>query len=1105
MKLIGICSIIFTLCCAGKASFLQKRGEPPVLTKIAEMDECQTEIKNFCKEKKSNNFELLTCLHDNVPDHAKLSEPCQHIIWQSKNNLTKAVSFFINGISAQSCESDIEKIADCKLESEANGPVMPCLLEYRDKVKNPTCKKYLDFLKPLIFSDYRLTYKLVDMCSEEIKNFQCGRIANYMKVSDQGSTIDCLAESYENLGKDCKHEILKISELQSDDWNNDRPLFLACREDRERICPQVPSGSGLVYECLFKNKLNPEMSLKCAEKLRLRQKLQQNDFSVDYRFASACSSDIKRHKCDISDGDAADYVHANLSNIILCLEEAKLEGLLVAPECIAEVKRLRFSLLEDHKINPEVVTQCKEEIKLCEEEQGRQPFVIHCLMEIARANNAPGKKSDKSSSSKSCFDAVENLLMNVNVGDDYEVDPALLNDCNAEINKLCVNVKKGEGRVMDCLMSHIDQRSALNEKCLDRLMEVQYFLSRNFKVSRKLVVRCKQDAKKICSVDLNNIDPSEDSHLISCLYRNRPKVAPNCVGELRKLMTNRARSIDLPPAIQESCMNDLVTLCSDKLDRDEEMFCLEDNYDSLSKSCQKKVSAEVDQQENLSTLGRIFSDSCQKFSKEICENLSEDDEQNGPESLMKCLISNKNHPEIPKKCKAGITHHQLMLMKEVKLSYAFILACNPDLDEYCRPAKKKLEMVRCLSEHVYNDSMLNNMHRIGNKCRKELNFELLQIGENIGLDGELQEACQKDRKQFCDAMEAGDGEIIECLRKHQNKLQLKCRELLFKRKLMEAVDSSVDYTLITKCKSMIKKHCKEELSDIFGCLKQHRNDDGFDEQCHFVVINRMRLRSEDIRLNPVLFKNCNKDISKYCQNELEEANRKNVEVEGLVIRCLRRTFIHKLQSLHMSTTCKDHVTELIKDSAIDYLQDAALVKACKDVIVKKCLKEAERHKLDEDGGEIQECLRDALLSDEEVRDHNTQCFVEIQRRIMENNVDIQIDPILHRVCKMDALSICKEIRRGEGRVMSCLLDAMPDPNIPMNSECRKSLKDRSELWALSVKIAPPDSLGELYQHVQSSTSKLYFQLILFISVCLIFFGGLYCGRLTKRQQMLKKR
>ena len=34
---------------------------------------------------------------------------------------------------------------------------------------------------------------------------------------------------------------------------------------------------------------------------------------------------------------------------------------------------------------------------------------------------------------------------------------------------------------------------------------------------------------------------------------------------------------------------------------------------------------------------------------------------------------------------------------------------------------------------------------------------------------------------------------------------------------------------------------------------------------------------------------------------------------------------------------------------------------------------------------------------------------------MENNVDIQIDPILHRVCKLDAMSICKDVRRGEGR------------------------------------------------------------------------------------------
>lgn len=37
--------------------------------------------------------------------------------------------------------------------------------------------------------------------------------------------------------------------------------------------------------------------------------------------------------------------------------------------------------------------------------------------------------------------------MKVNIADDFEVDPALMNDCNAEINKLCVNVKKGKERL----------------------------------------------------------------------------------------------------------------------------------------------------------------------------------------------------------------------------------------------------------------------------------------------------------------------------------------------------------------------------------------------------------------------------------------------------------------------------------------------------------------------------------------------------------------------------------------------------------------------------------------------------------------------------------
>ena len=50
------------------------------------------------------------------------------------------------------------------------------------------------------------------------------RVVKQAKTQEDALTI---------LGEDCKHEVLRLAELQSDDWHLDRPLFFACREDRE--------------------------------------------------------------------------------------------------------------------------------------------------------------------------------------------------------------------------------------------------------------------------------------------------------------------------------------------------------------------------------------------------------------------------------------------------------------------------------------------------------------------------------------------------------------------------------------------------------------------------------------------------------------------------------------------------------------------------------------------------------------------------------------------------------------------------------------------------------------------------------------------------------
>ena len=68
----------------------------------------------------------------------------------------------------------------------------------------------------------------------------------------------------------CKHEILRIAELQADDYHTDRALFYSCREDRERFCPRTKSGGGKVYKCLYRHKFDRDMSRDVSFNLLFR-------------------------------------------------------------------------------------------------------------------------------------------------------------------------------------------------------------------------------------------------------------------------------------------------------------------------------------------------------------------------------------------------------------------------------------------------------------------------------------------------------------------------------------------------------------------------------------------------------------------------------------------------------------------------------------------------------------------------------------------------------------------------------------------------------------------------------------------------------------------
>lgn len=65
----------------------------------------------------------------------------------------------------------------------------------------------------------------------------------------------------------------------------------------------------------------------------------------------------------------------------------------------------------------------------------------------------------------------------------------------------------------------------MEEPCSKALLEIQYFISRDFKLDPQLFAACQEDAVKFCHAkkswndDSSNMDPERGNLVLPCLYR----------------------------------------------------------------------------------------------------------------------------------------------------------------------------------------------------------------------------------------------------------------------------------------------------------------------------------------------------------------------------------------------------------------------------------------------------------------------------------------------------------------------------------------------------------------------------------------------------------
>lgn len=87
------------------------------------------------------------------------------------------------------------------------------------------------------------------------------------------------------------------------------------------------------------------------------------------------------------------------------------------------------------------------------------------------------------------------------------------------------------------------------------------------------------------------MDPERGPLVLPCLHRYayhpEPKIRlrPECLVEVKRVMRQRAVSVDLIPEVEDECLDDLAAMCFENTGKGEEMQCLQDNLERLQERC----------------------------------------------------------------------------------------------------------------------------------------------------------------------------------------------------------------------------------------------------------------------------------------------------------------------------------------------------------------------------------------------------------------------------------------------------------------------------------------------------------------------------------------
>ncbi|XP_035770062.1 Golgi apparatus protein 1-like [Neolamprologus brichardi] len=824
-----------------------------------------------------------------------------------------------------------------------------------------------------------------------------------------------------------------------------------CRDDLTRLCPKHSWNNNLaVLECLQDRKEDSEIAAECNH-LLWNYKL---NLTTDPKFESVAVEVCKTTISEIKECAAEELGKGYL---VSCLVDHR--GNITDYQCNQYITKMTTIVFSDYRLICGFMDKCRDDInalkcgsistgeKVRRRDVGlqRKKLVVfdECCLVIGgeaadvlwsrwsnictlagegRVYKCLFNHKFEDSMSERCREAL--TTRQKLIAQDYKVSYSLAKACKSDLRKYHCNVDTSMPRAREARLSYLllCLESAVHREpgsssifyCVcafapKRQLQVLICLSHPVSLLRLdpiLYKKCQSDASRLCHTHGWN-ETSElmpPGAIFSCLYRHAYRSLEQgrrvslCRVEVQRILHQRALDVKLDPELQRRCMTDLGKWCSEKTEAGQELECLQDHLDDLVADCKEVVGNLTELESEDIQIEALLMRACDPVIQAHCHEVADNQIDSG--DLMECLVQNKHQKEMNEKCAVGVTHFQLIQVKDFRFSYKFKTACKEDVLKLCPNIKKKVDVVICLSTTVRNDTLQDaKEQRVSVKCRKQLRVEEVEMSEDIRLEPELYDSCKTDIGRLCQNVAFGNAQV--------------------------------------------QRFCTEsEGKNVLQCLKQNKNSEVMDPKCKQMITKRQITQNTDYRLNPVLRKACKADIPKFCDSILKKA-KDETELEGQVISCLKLKYADQ----RLSPDCEDQIRVILQESALDYRLDPQLQIQCAEEISSLCTEEAAAQ---EQTGQVEECLKINLL-----KLKKEGCKKEVLNMLKESKADIYVDPVLHTACALDIKHHCAAIPPGKGRQMSCLMEALQDKRIRLQPECKKRLQDRIDMWSYAAKVHAP--------------------------------------------------